>query len=202
MFGNIKEYKVLEITKKVFEKKKWSLDEFDSSVMDEINETLNNDGLVLALGRKVEKNKIVKGVYIFKKEIRDDENIITFDKNVFVEEIREEIVRDFENAVDDYLGAVVSEQQAHRAFFRDKEFELKKVKVGKYELSSTLLWILWGVITWVLTQDVMWLCLGVVFGSSCGYAVKVNGKAISVNESKKKKKKESKKNNRKKTIEK
>ena len=130
MFGNIKEYKVLEITKKVLEKKKWSLDEFDSSVMDEINETLNNDGLVLALGRKVEKNKIVKGVYIFKKEIRDDENIITFDKNVFVEEIREEIVRDFENAVDDYLGAVVSEQQAHRAFFRDKEFELIKVKVG------------------------------------------------------------------------
>ena len=58
MFGNIKEYKVLEITKKVLEKKKWSLDEFDSSVMDEINETLNNDGLVLALGRKVEKNKI------------------------------------------------------------------------------------------------------------------------------------------------
>ena len=32
--------------------------------------------------RKVEKNKIVKGVYIFKKEIRDNENIITFDKSM------------------------------------------------------------------------------------------------------------------------
>lgn len=198
MFGNIKEYKVLEITKKVFEKKKWSLDEFDSTVINEIEKTLDNDGFVLALGRKIEKKKIVKGIYIFKKETKDNENIINFDKNVFVENIREEIIDDFENAVDDYLGAAVSEQQAHRAFFRDKEFELKKVKVGKYELSATLLWILWGTITWILTQDVMWLCLGVVFGTSCGYAVKVNGKAISVNESKKKKKKKSKK----KTIEK
>lgn len=67
MFGNIKEYKVLEITKKVLEKKKWSLDEFDSIVIDEIEKTLDNDGFVLALGRKIEKNKIVKGVYIYLK---------------------------------------------------------------------------------------------------------------------------------------
>lgn len=202
MFGNIKEYKVLEITKKVLEKKKWSLDEFDSSVMDEINETLNNDGLVLALGRKVEKNKIVKGVYIFKKEIRDNENIISFVKNVFVEEIREEIVRDFENAVDDYLGAVVSEQQAHRAFFRDKEFELKKVKVGKYEVSAAVLWLLWGVMMSICLESFMWLCIGVCFASSSSYAVKVNGKAIAVKESKNKKKKIDKKNKKKKASEK
>ena len=76
--------------------------------------------------------------------------------------------------MDDYLGAVVSEQQVKKAYFRDKEFELKKGKVGKYEISAVVLWI---------------LCFGVCFATSSSYAIKVNGKSISVGESKRKKKK-------------
>lgn len=202
MFGNVKEYRVIEITKKVLEKKKWSLEEFDKECLDKINEVLSNDGLIFALGRKIEKKKIVKGLYIFNKQIKDDESMIVFEKTIFAEDIREEVLFEFEDAIDSYLGAVVSEQKVKRAVFKDKEFELKKVKIGKYEVSATVLWILWGVITWILTQDIMWLCLGIVFGTSCGYAVKINGKVLSVKEAKNKKKKNDKKNKKKKTIEK
>ena len=202
MFGNVKEYKVIEITKKVIEKKKWSLEEFDKNDIKEIEDTLNNNGFIFALGKKLDKNRIIKGLYIFKKDKKDNEDIFVFDKTIFVEEIREEVIVEFEDALDEYLGAVVSEQQAHRAYFRDKEFELKKVKIGKYEVSAAVLWILWGIMMSICLDSFMWLCLGVCFATTSSYAIKVNGKSIYINESKRKKKKESKKNNRKKTIEK
>lgn len=189
MFGNIKEYKVLEITKKVLEKKKWSLVEFDKEVIKEVEDVLENKGFVFALGKKIDKNKIVKCLYIFKKESKDNEDVFVFNKTEFVEDIREEIILEFEDALDEYLGAVVSEQQVHKAFFRDKEFELKKVKVGKYEVSAVVLWILWGIMMSICLDSFMWLCIGVCLATSSSYAVKVNGKSISVKEAKRKKKK-------------
>lgn len=198
MFGNVKEYRVIEITKKVLEKKKWSLEEFDKESLDKIDEILDNDGLIFALGRKVDKKKIIKGLYLFNKQTKDDEIIIVFDKTIFVEDIRDEVIFEFEDAIDSFLGAAVSEKKVKKAYFKDKEYEVRIVKIGKYEVSATILWILWGAITWILTQDVFWLCLGVVFGTTCGYVVKVNGKVISVKKSKNKKKK----NNKKKAIKK
>ena len=198
MFGNVKEYRVIEITKKVLEKKKWSLEEFDKESLDKIDEILDNDGLIFALGRKVDKKKIIKGLYLFNKQTKDDETIIVFDKTIFVEDIRDEVIFEFEDAIDSFLGAAVSEKKVKKAYFKDKEYEVKIVKIGKYEVSATILWILWGAITWILTQDVIWLCLGVIFGTTCGYVVKVNGKVISVKKSKNKKKK----NNKKKAIKK
>ena len=198
MFGNVKEYRVIEITKKVLEKKKWSLEEFDKESLDKIDEILDNDGLIFALGRKVDKKKIIKGLYLFNKQTKDDEIIIVFDKTIFVEDIRDEVIFEFEDAIDSFLGAAVSEKKVKKAYFKDKEYEVKIVKIGKYEVSATILWILWGAITWILTQDVFWLCLGVIFGTTCGYVVKVNGKVISVKKSKNKKKK----NNKKKAIKK
>ena len=197
MFGNIKEYKVLEVTKKTLEKKKWIFDELDGKVVKEIEETLENKGFVFALGKKIDKKKIIKGVYIFKLESKDDEKVLIFDKKVFAEEIREEVIFEFEDAIDSVLGSAVSEKHVNKAVFGEKEFEIKKVKIGKYEVSTTLLWLIWGLITWILTDDVLWFCLGIVFGTSMGYVVKVNGKQIATNELKRAKKKESKKKSKK-----
>ena len=189
MFGNVKEYKVLEITKKVLEKKKWSLDQFDESIIKEVEDVLDNSGFVVALGKKIDKDKIVKCLYIFNREFKDNENIFVFNKIESVEDIREDVILEFEDALDEYLGAVVSEQQVHKAIFRDKEFELKKVKFGKYEISAAILWILWGVMMSICLDSFMWLCIGVCLATSSSYVVKVNGKSISVKEAKRKKKK-------------
>jgi hypothetical protein len=189
MFGNVKEYKVIEITKKIIQNKKWSLEEFDNKDIELVEDVLNNNGFVFALGKKIEKKKIVKGIYIFDKIKKDNDDVFIFNKTIFVEDIREEVICEFEDALDDYLGAVVSEQQVKKAYFRDKEFELKKVKVGKYEISAVVLWILWGVMMSICLDSFMWLCFGVCFATSSSYAIKVNGKSISVGESKRKKKK-------------
>ena len=189
MFGNVKEYKVIEITKKIIQNKKWSLEEFDNKDIELVEDVLNNNGFVFALGKKIEKKKIVKGIYIFGKIKKDNDDVFIFNKTIFVEDIREEVICEFEDALDDYLGAVVSEQQVKKAYFRDKEFELKKVKVGKYEISAVVLWILWGVMMSICLDSFMWLCFGVCFATSSSYAIKVNGKSISVGESKRKKKK-------------
>ena len=100
MFGNVKEYRVIEITKKVLEKKKWSLDEFDKNVVKEIENTLENKGFVFALGKKISKVNVVKGLYIFKKESKNNEYVFVFDKTEFVEDIREEVILEFEDALE------------------------------------------------------------------------------------------------------
>lgn len=196
MFGSIKGYEVLEITKKTIEKKKWSLEELeniDSEIIKKIEEVLESKGFVFAFGKKINKRRVIKGIYIFKLVTNEDGKILIFDKKMFVEDISEEIIFEFEDALDSVLGSAVSEKQVHKVIFGEKEFEIKKIKIGKYEVSSTLLWIIWGIVTWILTKNVMWLCLGVVFGSTLGYVVKVNGKKISTKVLKRKIKKKTKK---------
>lgn len=189
MFGSIKEYKTLEITKKVLQNGKWSFGEFDKNLVKELFEVLNNGGFIFALGKKIEKNKVVKGIYVFKLEKQGDDKILVFDKSLFTEEIREEVLNKFIENLDSILGTLVSERHVSKAFFEAKEFEAKKIKIGKKEVSVMILWLLWGIITSILTKDVIWLCLGVCFGSTSSYTLKVNGEVQSEKKEKTKKKK-------------
>ena len=189
MFGSIKEYKTLEITKKVLQNGKWSFGEFDKNLVKELFEVLNNGGFIFALGKKIEKNKVVKGIYVFKLEKQGDDKILVFDKSLFTEEIREEVLNKFIENLDSILGTLVSERHVSKAFFEEKEFEAKKIKIGKKEVSVMILWLLWGIITSILTKDVIWLCLGVCFGSTSSYTLKVNGEVQSEKKEKTKKKK-------------
>lgn len=189
LFGSIKEYKTLEITKKVLQNGKWSFGEFDKNLVKELFEVLNNGGFIFALGKKIEKNKVVKGIYVFKLEKQGDDKILVFDKSLFTEEIREEVLNKFIENLDSILGTLVSERHVSKAFFEEKEFEAKKIKIGKKEVSVMILWLLWGIITSILTKDVIWLCLGVCFGSTSSYTLKVNGEVQSEKKEKTKKKK-------------
>ena len=189
LFGSIKEYKTLEITKKVLQNGKWSFGEFDKNLVKELFEVLNNGGFIFALGKKIEKNKVVKSIYVFKLEKQGDDKILVFDKSLFTEEIREEVLNKFIENLDSILGTLVSERHVSKAFFEEKEFEAKKIKIGKKEVSVMILWLLWGIITSILTKDVIWLCLGVCFGSTSSYTLKVNGEVQSEKKEKTKKKK-------------
>lgn len=200
MFGSVDNYEVFEITIKKIEKKKWSfkeLEEKDAKIMENIKSVLEGKGLVYALGRKVNKEKVIKGIYIFNYEEKDGEKLLIFDKKMFVEEIPEKDITEFEEALDSHLGSLVAVGQFNRAIFGEKEYEIKKVKIGKYQIAVSLLWILWGFVTSVLTEDIMWLCFGVVFATTFSYVVKVNGTQIAAKELKreKKKKEKSKKKN-------
>lgn len=195
MFGSIKGYKVFEITTKLLKNGKWSFEEISKNnekIVEEIENVLDNKGLVFALGKKIDKNRVVKAVYIFKTDLNGDEKVLVFDKKIFSEKISEDVISEFENNIDDVLGAAVSKEQVNRAIFGEKEFELKKVKIGKYEVSSALLWFVWGVLLWVVTDDFIWFCLGICFGATSSYVVKVNGKIISTKEIKRSKKKKKK----------
>ena len=189
LFGSIKEYKTLEITKKVLQNGKWSFGEFDKNLVKELFEVLNNGGFIFALGKKIEKNKVVKGIYVFKLEKQGDDKILVFDRSLFTEEVREEVLNKFIENLDSILGTLVSERHVSKAFFEEKEFEAKKIKIGKKEVSVMILWLLWGIITSILTKDVIWLCLGVCFGSTSSYTLKVNGEVQSEKKEKTKKKK-------------
>lgn len=114
-------------------------------------------------------------------------------KKLLTEEISSDIVDEFEDAIDSVLGSAVSEKRISKAIFGNKEFELKKVKIGKYEVSVVIIWFIWVLSLWVLSDDVMWFFFGIIFASSIGYVVKINGKRISVSELRRKKKKKKRK---------
>lgn len=178
MFGKIKEYNIFEITKKVIEKEKWSFSEFDKKIVTEIEEALVDGGFVFGIGKKENKVKIAKGIYIFKLTKNEDEKVLVFDRCVFSEKIRDEVIEKYIENLDSILGTLVSEQHVNRAVFEEKEFEHKKVKIGKKEVSVMVFWILWGLITSILTKDIIWLCLGLCFGTSSSYTIKVNGSVV------------------------
>ena len=199
MFGNIKEYKLFEITKRVLEKEKWDLKEIkkeNPDIIDELNDVIDNKGVIFALGRKIDKKKIVKGIYIFKCEVKEQEKILTFDRTLFSEVIRDEVIHQFEDEIDSLLGSSVSENMYSKAVFRDREFVVKKVKLGKYEISVSLLWMFGGILLWILNKDVIWFMFGIVFAFSFGYAVHIDGKKISLDEHRRYKKQEKKRKSR------
>lgn len=191
LFGSIKEYKIFEITKKTLSKSKWSFEEFESNVSGELFGVLDNGGFVFALGRKQEKNKIVKGIYVFKLEENNGDKNLIFSKSLFSEEIREEVLIKFVEHLDSVLGSLVSEKHVSSVIFNEKKFIPKNIKIGKKEVSVMILWLLWGLITSILTKDVIWLCLGVCFGTTTSYTLEVNG--VEQKTQKKQRKKEKKK---------
>lgn len=201
MFGNIREYKLFEITKSVLEKEKWDLKEIkkeNPDIIDELKDVISNKGVIFALGRKIDKKKIVKGIYIFKCEIKEKEKILIFDRALFSEVIRDEVIHQFEDEIDSLLGSGVSENMYTKAVFRDREFIVKKVKFGKHEVSTSLLWMLGGICLWILNKDVIWFLFGIIFAFSFGYDVKINGKKISLDDHRRYKKQEKKRKARKK----
>lgn len=201
MFGNIKEYKIFEITKGVLEKGKWDLEEIkkeNPDIVDELKDVINNKGVIFALGRKIDKKKIVKGIYIFKCKIKETEKILIFDRTLFSEVIRDEVINQFEDEVDSLLGSGISENVYSKAVFRNREFEIKKVKLGKYEISASILWICGGVVLWILTKDYIWFLFGIVFAFTFGYVTKIDGKKVSLDDHKRFQKQEKKRKTRKK----
>lgn len=196
VFGSVKGYSIQQFSLKMLENKKWDfseLEEKDANIKKDIKEVLENGGTVFALDKK----KVLKTVYLFKLVTKDKEKILVFDKKVVLDEMTEDAIKEFEDDMTTLLGETVSGEEITKVVWEDKEIEPSKVKIGKWEIPLSFIWISVGVIFWMLFDDFIWFVIYLCIGISSGYAVKVNEPKRKLEKNKKAKKKTASKNSEK-----
>lgn len=187
IFGSVKGYGIQQISLKMLENKKWNfteLEEIDSDIKKDIEKVIDGGGVVYAL----EKKKVFKTVYLFKTVSDKEEKYLSFDKSVILEEINDAAIKEFEDDMTTLLGEEVSQGEITKVIWGDKEIESSKVKIGKWEIPLSIIWMLVGIAFWILFDDFMWFVIYLCIGVSSGYAVKVNEPKRKLNKRKKVKK--------------
>ena len=186
IYSNINKNEIYQVTKKRIEKFDFTkLEEKDSNVKRYIEEVLNNGGFVYALGKK----KVLKCVYIFKLVAEENDKILVFDKSVVLEEVTN-CIEKFEKDIPEILGEeLIDKQEIKKVVWGEKEIQVEKIKIGKYEIPVTILWLLVGIMLWWITENFIWFTLGLCFGCSTGYAVKKSEEQIKLKKGKEKKSK-------------
>ena len=92
-------------------------------------------------------------------------------KNVFLSSDDENEKTQFLAGVEDQMREDVSFAELEKVEWDDKEIETKKIKVGKLEVGIGIALMLAGIIAFILTDEVLWLLIGIVLGTSSGYLV-------------------------------
>jgi len=188
---SVKGYNGYQLTKKMLENEKWSFDELEKvnpKIKKELEKCLNSGGEVFALTKK----KIFKAAYLFKVIEQENEKILVIDKKIILDEV-EKCVEEFENDLEVVLGETLIERtDLNKAIWRDNEIEPIKIKIGKHEISASLIWIAVGLMFWILFDSFLWFIVYLCIAFSSGYAVKSNvkisKKKIDAEKTKKKKK--------------
>jgi len=186
IYGSIKKNRIYQLTKNKIEKYNFTeLETKESSIKNDIEEVLNNGGIVYALGKK----KILKCVYLFKVTNGEEGKTLVFDKYVTLDEVKEYTKR-FEEDITTLLGEEITrKKQIKKVIWEDKEIETNNITIGRYEIPVTSLWIITGAILWHVTGDVFWFLIGMSLGFSTGYAVKKSEEQIKMKKDKEKKSK-------------
>lgn len=185
VFGSVKGYGIQQISLKMLENKKWNFSELeikDSDIKNEIKFVIENGGTVFAL----EKKKIFKAVYLFKLVNDSDDKYLSFDKKIVLDEIIEDAIKEFEDDMTTLLGEAVAGEEVSKVIWGEKEIELSKIKIGKLEIPLSIIWMLMGILFWLLFDDFMWFVIYLCIGVSSGYAVKINEPKRKLKKSKKK----------------
>lgn len=185
VFGSVKGYGIQQISLKMLENKKWNFSELeikDSDIKNEIKSVIENGGTVFAL----EKKKIFKAVYLFKLVNDSDDKYLSFDKKIVLDEIIEDAIKEFEDDMTTLLGEAVAGEEVSKVIWGEKEIELSKIKIGKLEIPLSIIWMLMGILFWLLFDDFMWFVIYLCIGVSSGYAVKINEPKRKLKKSKKK----------------
>lgn len=188
---SVKGYGGYQLTQKMLDNEKWSfseLEKVEKNIKKELKKCLNDGGEIFILSKK----KVVKAAYIFKTITEKDEKVLILDKKMVLEEV-EKCVDEFENDLEVVLGETLMERtDLNKAIWRDNEIEPVKVKIGKYEISTSIIWILVGLMFGFMFDSFMWFIIYFCIALSSGYAiksdVKINKKKIETEKNKKKKK--------------
>ncbi len=168
ILGNIKGYRVCNITKKSMEKENYinELQEIDSNIKEDIINVLENKGYIYGL----EANNLVKAVYLFDCTKNDNKKIIVFNKSLYTEDTKNKI-DEFEKIIIEELKELVNWGECSKIIWNDIEIEPNNTNGFSIPTFSicTSIGLLYGI---VFNNLAIGLLFGVAIGSCFGAVVK------------------------------
>lgn len=173
ILGSVGGYNIRQVSLKILKNNKFDfseLENLDFNIKMDIKNVLENGGTVFSLDKK----NVLKTVYLFKLIKEGQESILTFDNKIVLDEITIDVINEFEENMTTLLGEAVSEEEITKVIWNDKEIEPSKVKIGKWEIPVSFVWIMAGIIFWMIFDDFIWFTIYLCIGISCGYVVKIN----------------------------
>ena len=143
-----------------------SIEKENPTIKQDVKTFIDNNGMVF--GRK--KSGEIRCLSFFERNL-ENEKEMKHTKNVFLSSVDENEKAQFLAGVEDQMREDVSFAELEKVEWDDKEIETKKVKVGKLEVGIGLVLMIAGLIVFIITDEVLWLILGIVLGTSSGYLV-------------------------------
>lgn len=168
ILGNIKDYKVCNLTPKKLEKDGFlnELELTKSDIKNYILDALKNKEIVYGLKRK----NILKAVYIFNVIKKDDKKILKLKDDIHIADIDNKIIEEFENLISQDLSELVTEGEFQKIIFKDMEI-LPNERDKGFAGSTYALCLSLGVMFGIIFNQLVWgLLIGNLLGITLGSA--------------------------------
>ena len=125
----------------------------DDKIKDETRDIVNNSaGRVFAIVKK----GIIKGIYLFKVEEKDDIKNLKHVKTVYTDEVAEDVREKYDNHVLKIAQDYVSEMEYDKVTLEDKVVQLDPNKdIGEKVLASILGYSIGFVFGWLVIKDIL-----------------------------------------------
>ncbi len=186
----IKEYKGNILTIKSIDK--YSFDEIkekDENIKEETKKIIDNKGTAYVLYKK----NVIKLIYIFKKVTRKGKDILILNKKIILDEVKEhkaEFEKDLETEI--FKITLADKTNISKIIFKNNEYSTPTIKIGKLEISVSLIWIINGILFTIMFDNFIWFIIYAIIAFANGYEVHASKQEIEKKTKKKKRTKKSK----------
>lgn len=171
IIGKIKGYSVCDITKGTLKKEGFfeEIENKEPKIKEKVEKILEDKGVMFGL----KKDKKLKAIYLFDSKVENDGRILIFSEKILLDEINEEIVKEFEKVLNQELIELVSLEDYKKVEWGDDEIVPKTVKLGKYAISLGTVFFVVGITIGIIFDDIfIGMCLGIGLGASSAMIVR------------------------------
>jgi len=171
IIGKIKGYSVCTITKGTLKKGEFfeEIEVKEPKIKEKALEIVENKGIIYGL----KKDKKLKAIYLFDSKSEDDGKVLLFIDKILLDEISEEVEKEFEKALNQEMIELVSLEDYKRVEWGEDEIVPKKVKVGKYMVSLGSIFFMVGMVIGIIFDDFfIGMCLGIGLGGTSAMIVR------------------------------
>ncbi len=159
--GIIDGYDIITIGKRKAKKDKIfdEIIKYDEKIKDETRKLVNNSsGRVYAIVKK----KMIKGIYLFEIESKDDSKNLKHVKTVYSDEVKEEVREKYDNHILNIAKEYVSTQEYDKVTLEDKVVQIDP-KISKSRRITSLIsgFAIGFAFGWIIFDEIIW---GTIYG--------------------------------------
>jgi hypothetical protein len=168
--NNNQNYKMCIIDTKILKKEEYftELQEKNSNVKELIEDKIKNKSIIYGL----EKDNKLKSIYIFAREKNNNQKQLTLNYTLTSNDVDTIIIQDFESKIIEELKELVSMGDYQKVVWNEIEIAPNTIKFWNNSMKIGTMFVLLGLTIYILSGEILWLCLGLIFGTANGAIIK------------------------------